>query len=245
MTRTALPKLSILSLAGLVFALSCSADGDPSRTATPNPGGSSSSVDVILDCPAQAEALTSGEARVIAGDLDGDSVSDQVALAEPTDGCPSTVVVEVGGAVRGMAIREETAGPGLPRLAGIIDADEDGGAEIVVAVAAGASTEFFGIFTWSVERLERLEVPSGRFGSLFPSGGSAGHLDASDCADERELVISSATPSGDAYRVVRQFYELRSGRLEPADRQRLEVGADRIAAFEEFATTPFGSCPPA
>ncbi|MEA2517332.1 MAG: hypothetical protein QOG16_1170, partial [Actinomycetota bacterium] len=128
------------------------------------------------------------------------------------------------------------------------------GVEIVVNVEMGASTQFAALFMLTNEGLVPMGLKGkgpGPFasdlGDLFPFGGSVGHLDAVDCTDEGDVVMSAAIPSGDsadAYEVERRFFRVQGSKLVlDKDRTRVEVvDAAGVDEFPEFSGSPFLSC---
>lgn len=229
-----------MAAALLLLAACDERTGAPRTSPTPR---TSPSLD--LPCEEQAGALADPDVHELTGDVDGDGAPERVVIAEAEAGCPPVVIVEGEGEALTLTIEEEGSGPGLPRLMGLVEIDGRPGAEIVAALVAGASTEFFGAYTVAEGALARLRIAGpGRFGDLFPSGGSVGHLDATDCADGGRVVISSAEPLGDRYLVERRFYEVEEGVLRRAGRGDRLVAFDEVQAIPEFGSTPFGSCPP-
>jgi hypothetical protein len=147
---------------------------------------------------------------------------------------------------------DPSAGVAAPSFNGLYQIDGRPGAEVVVLLAAGASTQFVGAFSAGGGIIERLatsttdEASSGS-NDLFAFGGSVGHLEAVDCASNGRVVVSTAIPRGQRYQVTRNFYRPSGATLElvPSDDRRPVVSLEGIQDFPEFASSPFGSCPPA
>jgi hypothetical protein len=78
-------------------------------------------------------------------------------------------------------------------------------------------------------------------GNLFPTGGSVGHIEGSDCAGDG-VVISSAVPAGKKYEVTRTFYDFEETTLVPRGSDRHVVGAASLNNYPEFAGPPFARC---
>lgn len=234
-----------LGVAVILVAGAC--DGDPEHGAprtSPTPRTSPvASADLL--CEEQEQALEDPEAHELAGDVDADGAPDRVVIAPAVGECPPVLVVVTARRALSVPIEEEVSGPGLPRLMGLVEMGDGAGAEVVMVLAAGASTEFFGVYTAVDNELDRLRIrgPS-RFGDLFPSGGSVGHMEASDCAGDGRVVISSAVPNGDRYLVERRFYDVDGGVLRRAGRGDRLVDLDALGSIPEFGSTPFGSCSP-
>jgi hypothetical protein len=217
-------------------------------TFAPTPG--------VSDCsgadPANALNRVSGP---LIGDIDGDGAPDHVYLtldAGAPEGCRAFVVVS-GVATFAAAIDDWDAAAGLasPSLNRLAQVDGRPGAEIVVNLAAGASTQFVGAWSGFDGRLERIVAddragdPATAGGTLFAFGGSVGHLEAVDCTPTAEVVISSAIPKGARYQVERSFYhpDGASLKLDIAQTEHPVVSANEIDDFTEFGASPFGTCP--
>lgn len=234
-------KLAVLLAAALLLFAACDERAGAPRT-SPTPRTSPS---LDLRCEEQADALTDPDVHELTGDVNGDGSPERIVIAEAEAGCPPLMIVEGESEALTLTIEEEGSSLGLPRLVALVEIDDRPGAEIAAALVAGASTEFFGAYSVVGGELARLRIAGpGRFGDLFPSGGSVGHLDATDCADGGRIVISSAEPLGDRYLVERRFYEVEEGVLRRASRGDRLVGFDELQTIPEFGSTPFGSCPP-
>lgn len=210
------------------------------------------------ECPNQAEVATNPlnrSAGPLIGDVTGDATPDRIYLsldqAAPA-GCQAFVVVSetttLAAPIEGW---DPGAGVPSPSFNGLYEIDGRPGAEVVVLLAAGASTQFVGAFSATGGVIERLttsttdETSSGS-NDLFAFGGSVGHLEAVDCAESR-VVVSSAIPKGQRYQVTRSFYEPSGPTLElqASASRRAVVSLQELEDFPEFASSPFGSCPPA
>lgn len=190
------------------------------------------------------------------GDVDGDGAADSIHLAsDPAGavGCSAFVVVDVGSSTLAAPTWELGAQGGLPqpRVNSLAQVDDKPGLEVVVDEAAGASTQFVGLYTFDGGDLKRVTISGGTKSEiasgttdLFPYGGSVGHLDAVDCSEQGGVVISSATPSSTAtvYDVTRRFYSLSGTKLKLDDEKSASVPIDQLNRFPEFAAGPFGSC---
>jgi hypothetical protein len=262
------PPLGTVTLVVLLaaIALSCSGeDPEPqptpavSVTASPTPSPVESEQPEDLACADQLATVLdpasrpAGEER--AGDVDGDGTEDNVWLAEVADGsagCRFFVGADLASGTA--AVPTERDGVGFsrpPRLNSLVDVDGDGGAEIVVDLEGGASTQFVGLFQYTDGSLVPVEIENDATGSgLMPYGGSVGHLEASDCApsdgeEEADVVISTAVPKGDRYEVTRTFYVLSDGFLSVEGVPQISTAAvDQVVGgrFPEYRSSPFGSC---
>ena len=240
-------------------------EGSPSvGLATPSASVSpSASAPVAADCPNE-EAVAGDPARQIgsslSADIDGDGASDDIHLAfdeSGGEGCAAFIVVELASTARDAAPVWQIGSQGglpAPRIHGFADIDGAGGQEIVVDEAAGASTQFVGAFIYADDALQRITV-SGGLGStsapgtesLFPYGGSVGHVEAVDCVSPGRVVVSGATPGSTQdgeplYEIERRFYVFDGAVLERDDAETQQVPIARLNRFPEYASGPFGSC---
>lgn len=208
------------------------------------------------DCPNQAEVASNALSRVagpLIGDVTGDATPERVYLSLDSSGpagCQAFVVVAetttVSAPIEGW---DPSAGIASPTLNGLVQIDGRPGAEIVVNLAAGASTQFVGVFSASGGTIERVvttgdDQTSGG-ADLFAYGGSVGHLEAADCTTDGLIVLSSAIPKANRYQVNRRFF-LPSGatlELQAAASRRSVVTLNELEDFPEFRASPFGTCP--
>jgi hypothetical protein len=256
------------TLAGFCTALAlvpACANSPPSArtpaTASPSPEGvtpsptDSSTADSASRCPNAAEVTSDPSARIggtLRGDVDGDGSPDDVSLVFDDTGalgCQAFLVVEGSGEGAALAVESFDPAFGLPqpRLNRLAEVDTAPGSEVAVDLVAGASTQFVGLFTMTGGELARVEVEGDEFPTddLFPYGGSVGHVDASDCAGAAgTIVISSATPKGDDYLVIRRFFsfEVSTPRVEPSSTERDRVAFEELGRFPEYRSSPFGGC---
>ena len=229
---------------------------------TPSPTATSTASE---DCSNEA-AIAADPARQVGtslrADLDGDGVEDTLRLAaDPAgpEGCSNFVVAELGaGDVVSAPVWEIGPEGGLPepQIHGVADLDGRPGAEIIVDEAAGASTQFVGAFMVVDGDLERITVRGGLDSAtgagiedLFPYGGSAGHIEAVDCAGDGRVVVSTGAPSSDQaemaegiYEVERRFFTFDDATLTLAETVRTELPIDELQEFPEYSASPFGSC---
>jgi hypothetical protein len=186
----------------------------------------------------------------LAGDVDGDGSTDQVSLSVDADarpGCRAFVVVQTAEArlIAPIEERDLQVDLGFPVLDSLVGVDDRAGGEIVVRITAGASTEFAGLFTVVDDAFERVRL-NGPHGNLFPSGGSVGHLEASNCGPDGAVVISTATARGRWYLLERRFYSFEETRLVENESltERRRISPDALASYPEFGTPPFSLCRP-
>jgi hypothetical protein len=213
------------------------------------------------DCANEEDAVVDAVSQtgILEDDVDGDGESDSVFLVEDDEGepgCKSFIVVRTAGTQYSTAA-DPTGTPrsmSTPTLNSLAEVNGREGVEIVINVEMGASTQFAALFTFSSGGIEPIELKGkgpGPFasglGDLFPFGGSVGHLDAVDCTNEGDVVMSAAIPSGDsadAYEVERRFFRVQGSKLVlDKDRTRVEVvDAAGVDEFPEFSGSPFLSC---
>ena len=215
------------------------------------------------ECENQAAVVADPVRRLSAPtrvDIDGDTVPENVFIAfDPTApvGCQAFIVVQILDDIYSAAIWEKGPESGLPRpsIYSFVDLNGVPGSEILVAEAAGASTQFLGAFVLEADALSRIRITGAndsRFpevGDLFPYGGSVGHLETTDCAEDGTLVVSTAVPGSSqedlengTYSVERTFYRLDGAELRKEGKTRDFVPIERLEQIPEYAVGPFGSC---
>lgn len=193
----------------------------------------------------------------LTGDLEEDGVREEVSVAvdeSGEQGCRAFLIAEGEGTVRStpVAVPDIPFELGFPRLISMPRIDDRRGDEIVLGVAAGASTQFAAIYTADDDALIQVlrEGASSPQENLVAFGGSVGHQSGCDCAAEKGpgvIVISEATPSGDGRRFdyVRRFF-VPSGpgnyAEAPSMREKGSIRFNRFETLHEFPNAPFGSC---
>ena len=246
-------KAALVLAVTAIIAIGCpSSSPDPEAADTPAAGPSTRPTDrhVEPDCPNQEAAVAGSRTQGSrAGDIDGDGSDDMVYLAVDQNGpqgCRAFVVADTEGG----RLAEEISDPdisvdlGLPTVESITPVDGRPGAEIVVRILAGASTLFVGLFTVHEGELERVQVAGQpQYGNLFPSGGSVGHLEGSDCSGDG-IMISLAVPEGRHYEVTRTFFSLSATMAEPTHTEVAFVRPRNLNRYPELGAPPFSDCPP-
>ena len=224
------------------------------NAAPPDGGARGLGTRVIGDChnaAAAARAAARSDESWVRADLDGDGAPDAAGIAKDPrggSGCTAFFVAELTGGrtyVRPLSFPGIQNAPGLPAVVGAARINQRPGAEVIVAAAAGASTEFVVIFTLARRGPVAMEISSGPdAGALIPYGGSVAHLDGAACARRRGIVVlSHAEAPGAAYRLVRRYYRARSVTLAPAGARRSgDVEARDLRRFPEFRGPPFWNC---
>lgn len=246
-------RATLISICVALALGACSDDPEPNRRAAPTPTPTPAPEPV---CPNQEavvadESLRTGED--LPGDFDGDGAPDSVSIYFDPDGeqgCQAFVVAELfeGGPLSG-PLETWRSEYGLPRptLNAVREIDGAEGAEIVVNMGIGASTQFVGIVTEDEGRLVQVlpDVAAGELAEgLFGFGGSVGHVSAVDCAAGDMVVASFATPQGNGgdYKVERTFFDFDDAQLVRVGTETERVPLARIDRLTEFALSPFGGC---
>lgn len=246
-------RLSVALVAGLVLVAACDGTGDERR---PNSAAQSPRPTTTPTCANHDEVVSDpslAKPGSLTGDIDGDGDEDEVLLAldeAGPEGCRAFVIVDSGDVVHALGIEQDgmTFDLNLPQLRGLAEIDGRAGAEIIVDLVAGASTQFAGAFTMGSGPLERLETAEGvgSVDDLFAYGGSVGHLDGVDCTSDDEIVVTSAVPRGARYLVERRFLVFDEGELRPTETERAGAPFEELAErFPELGGAPFASCPSA
>jgi hypothetical protein len=225
----------------------------PSATSEPAESPAPSPSEEDFPCSNQADSLEqAGDlGNPLEGDVDGDGSDDSVSIVVDPDGdpgCQAFIVMETAAGTASAPIDQEgmSLDLGFPALVTLVQIDGVPGLDVVVNLVAGASTQFAGVFTFSDGAPQRLrfDQPT-EFGDLFPTGGSTGHLEASDCVGPGAIVISQAVPREDEYKVTRTAYVVVDGRLTPQEEgvTTARLPLEHLDRFPEFRASPFGSCP--
>jgi hypothetical protein len=257
-----------------VLLVACSGNGEetPSSSATPSDGAEvSPTVTVTVTasptpsvvaptCPEQQDSIEDPALQQpgrLTGDLEDDGAADEVYLVVDRDGepgCQAFLVAESDTGSRSVPIEvvDIPFDLGFPRLIAMPLIDDRPGAEVVVGVLAGASTQFAAVYTAVDGDLVqvRREGAERAEDSLLAFGGSVGHQDAFDCAPEvgqGVVVVSSAEPVGGGarFRYVRRFFVSPEPGVVAEDPSLREEGTVRFNRFDtlhEFPNAPFGSC---
>jgi len=235
-------------------------DGDGSRAPTPPaddpPSASGTPLEQETDltrCVNQEEAATAGTrlGGDVGADVTGDGSEDLAYLVRDDDGetgCRDFLVVETedGSLVTPLSDPGQDYSLPAPRINALVSVDDAPGAEVLVDLEQGASTQFVGMFTVTDGALQRVRVRDRGIDDLFPYGGSVGHIEASDCTDETATVIVSvATPLRDRYEVKRAVYRFSGSDLIPDEdaSETVVLAPQRVIGLPEFQASPFGNCP--
>lgn len=191
----------------------------------------------------------------IRGDVTGDGAADEIFIAVDEGaeiGCRAFLFVrsEEGTSAASLDLEDIDFRLGLPALSGLKQIDGDGGNDVIVDMAAGASTLFSGVFVLGSGGLEqvRIEGSTPPTEDLFAHGGGVAQLSAAGCAADGGVLVSTAVAEGRRYRVDRHTYEFdgvtlgRNPTRDETQRLRLEMIP---RSFPEFAGPPFSNCPDA
>jgi len=245
---------SIARLATLLVLL-CTAtacdDVDSQEPESPRSEGPSTSCSNEEDLGTD-ESAHKGELR---GDVTGDGEADDVFIAvdEKAElGCRALLFVSSADSISAASLDggDTDLGLGLPALEGIKQVDGVGGGDLVVNMAAGASTLFAGVFVFADGGLEQIRIEGSQppVENLVAHGGGVAQLSAANCGDDGGVLVSTAIAEGRRYRVDRHTYEFDDGVLarDPARDETRRVRPQSIPlSFPEFAGPPFSSCPDA
>ena len=244
--------LLLLILSGCMDELPSPAPGPSDRATGHELEGSCANEVGVVDDPAARTVST------LRGDIDGDDTDDEVFVVNDdaaTAGCKAFLVVAAGGTTYSAPI-DPSGNPRslpVPSLNSLANVGVEPGAEIVVNIETGASTQFVGLFTLTDEGLERMTVdgagpgpfPAGE--DLFPFGGSVGHMEAVTCISRDIVIMAAAVPSGNTakrYEVERRFFLVEGTTLSLDDGsiERHTVKGAELDRFPEFASSPFVGC---
>ena len=247
--------------ASLLLLSACSEDSPaPVSGDSPSPAATAPSPQVSAPpspdtrCPNLSDAVETGRRAggEATGDVDGDGSEDVVYVVRDDQGpagCQTFVVAETSEGRLSVPAEQPDVSYALqaPRVHSLVEVDDSPGAEILVDLEQGASTQFLGMFKVVDGALERVRIGGGSaYGNLFPYGGSVGHVDASNCTETAgEVVIIQATPVRRGYRLERTLYEWRDEVLVASEAQPGKprvVHPESLSAIDELAGSPFGAC---
>jgi len=246
---TSIARLSAgLMLLCLIAACDTSSSPEPETPRADEPSTS---------CPNEEKLTTNermhkGELR---GDVTGDGEADVVLIGideEAEVGCRALLFVVAGDRTSAVSLDSEDTDMslGMPALEGIKQIDGEGGNDVIVNLASGASTLFAGVFVFAAGGLEQVQIEGSQppVENLFAHGGGVTLLSAVDCGEDGTVLVSTAMTEGRRYRVDRHAYESEDGVLvmnsSKDETQRLSLRAIP-RSFPEFAGPPFSSCPDA
>ena len=243
----------------MVVLVSCSDDPEPrtpdlASTQTPTITASDAPSPTATPTPPCMDEIASGERLpgAIEGDVDGDGTVDDVFLVRSTSGVPEcrTLLVVEGDMATYAASTDDPEMPyslPQPRLNRLAYVDDAGGAEVLVDVESGASTQFLGMFTIADGLLQRVKLQGDSgLGDLLPYGGSVGHIEASNCpldrVQDQDVVIAVATPRGPRYLIERTYYNLEGATLVPVATEEERLPVEALSQEHDYVTSPFGAC---
>jgi hypothetical protein len=239
---------ALIALVCLATACDNPASPEPESSRTEAPSTS---------CPNEEELSSDGRARRggLKGDVTGDGEVDDVFIAVDEGaefGCRALLFVSSGDRTSAVSldVEETTPGLGLPVLSAIKQVDGEGGADVIANMAAGASTQFAGVFVFADGNLEQIQIEGSQppVENLFAHGGGVAQLSAVDCASDDGVLVSTAVAEGRRYRVDRHTYEFDNGMIarNPTKDETRRVTLRSVpSSFPEFAGPPFSSCPDA
>ena len=254
--------MAIVLLAVCLLLSACSDDPEPTRQATsapattpapsppptPSPTPAPETACANQEAVAADASLRTGEPA--SGDVDGDETEDSVSVhfdpqGEP--GCQAFVVAESAGATLAGPLEtwRDDFGLPMPTINSLAEVDGEAGAEIVVNMGVGASTQFVGIVTARDGALTQVTsegLPDQVDEGMFGFGGSVGHLEGVDCARFGGVIASFATPAGKRYRVERRYLVFEGTELVFSHEEVERVLPGLIDRLPEYSSSPFGSC---
>lgn len=249
-------RLTCVAAAGLLAA--CTTGAKDSREVPP--------IGIVGDphvsCMNGSNAALEGRFRTpgqLTGDVDGDGHEDRVWMStDPSAeaGCKSFLTVETDDTAYWAAADPSGTPRALqvPTLNSLSEINTEPGAEVVVNLETGASTQFVGVFTLTRAGLERVTVDgkgpgpfAGELDDLFAFGGSVGHLEGIDCTEDGLVVMSAAFPEGgtaETYSVERRFFHAARTTLilDKALTERQKIDASKVGNLPELGGSPFLSC---
>jgi hypothetical protein len=198
------------------------------------------------ECPAVVDVASrsglSNRGRV-RGDVDGDGRLDDVSLlADPRarPKCRYYLVVR-SATIYGtpLTVSRGNEAFGAPVLSALVDIGPARGAEIVVVMHRGATTDAVSLFQANGEDVGELKV-TGSSASILAAGTSGAGVAVADCRGQHgngEVVASVAVREGDRFEIERRIFHLDRNRLMFV---RQEQETSKKLAAPEFKTRSFG-----
>jgi hypothetical protein len=238
--------VALLVLLGVVTGCGGSESTDPEGSPPDGPS---------TDCPNEDELRADKSARRgrMSGDVTGNGSADEVFIAvdeRAEVGCRALLFVRSDDvtSAASLDVEESDLGLGLPALGGLKQIDGNGGSDVIVDMAAGASTLFAAVFVFADGALVQVRIEGSQppAENLFAHGGGVAQLSAAGCATDGAVLISAAVAEGRRYRVDRRTYEFDGVVLarNPTQDETARMRLARIPrSFPEFAGPPFSTCP--
>ena len=209
---------------------------------------------------ARAAVLAAASPEALEADVDGDGATDRVFVATRPDApprCRYFLVAQTGATavVRPVRFAERDASFAaeirIPQVLVLAEVDRRPGAEAVVVVWRGASTEFAALFAVRDGRFVRLRVPGtdGLSRHTFAFAGSVGNAFAVDCRGRASGVVrtvsaSYAPPRYRSYVVETTLYRLRGTAFRVVSQRERRMSLDALETHPAFRGPgqPFPSC---
>jgi hypothetical protein len=201
--------LPVLALLALLAVAACAGSSSPaaqqtrvSPERTPSPTAAPTATRMPSPTPTPTAVAVPAHRPARDDDIDGDGHPDSVHVAATDNGDGTWTLVARLSALGRRSVDVPADTPTPPHVAGIVDADGDGYAEIWVQTGAGASTSFLTPVRLVGDRLRVVELNGSP--AQLGEGGSVTHGDGFACTDAdhgepgRELVVYSGdlSPSG-------------------------------------------------
>jgi len=195
--------------------------------------------------PSLAQRAPCGTPRAITADLTENGTRDRVQLriASGTR-CFGLLQTTIGG--KEIAKRITLPKGAAPDTLTLVDArnvNTAAGAELIVRIWRGASTDFFRIYTLIHRAFVVMHVPGASTPSAdaFPFGGALGTDDTVTCAAPGLVIHSSANLNGKRWTVHRTWYQASATAFIVSRSATITVS--RLAGLSEFRVdAPFATC---
>ena len=226
--------LALLAAAAAMTAVAGCGDGDGDGDDTASPAASSSASTgspraVATEVETRSDDLhpslsmrTPAQIPALDGDVDGDGEADDLEIA----GSPGAWQVVVAGSAdtsytAPIDATESDLNGAPPSVAGVVDVDEDGYAEVFVHTAQGASTTFWTMYRVDGEALREVTLDGGHV--RFGVGGSVTHGAGVACRDGRWIVSRVESDDGRTFRGYERTYRIEGATLR-LDQERALTG---------------------
>jgi hypothetical protein len=203
----------------------------------------------IFACHASASAASTsscGASSAIRADLDGNGTRERIQLRVRADGgrCDGVLETTIGSTrIAERIVLPKGAASGTLALAGARGVNAAPGAELIVRVWRGASTDFFRIYTVADGAFAALRVPGTSTPTVdaFPFGGALGSDDTVTCAGSGFVIRSAASLAAGRWTVHRTWY--RASATAFSRSRSVIVKVSRLTDLREFRIdVPFATC---
>ena len=213
------------AVAAVVLALAGCDDGPPRRaadaprspTSSASPTAIATETEVVSDSLTPSMRITPAQIPALDGDVDGDGEVDDLDVVPAAGGWSLVVAGSADTSYTAAVDGADLDGP--PTVAGVVDVDEDGYAEVFVHTAQGSSTTFWTMYRVVGGELREVLLDGGHV--RFGVGGSVTHGAGVACRDGRWIVSRVESDDGVTFTGYERTYRLVDATLELVGERRI------------------------